>query len=83
MKVRGSRKVEIQEKIIHDIFCNVCGKKIHKNKDGYFDDFLSIEKRWGYHSEFDNETHFIDICQACYKVLINNLKIKPDYGIVE
>ena len=83
MKTRGTVKVEKQEIIIQDIFCNICGKKIHKNEYGYFDDFLSIEKTWGYHSQFDNETHCIDICQDCYKVFLDSLKIEPNCDIIE
>ena len=77
MKIRGNVKVEKQESIIQDILCNVCGEKIHKNEYGYFEDFLSIEQEWGYHSKFDGETHCIDICQKCYEVFLSNLKIKP------
>ena len=83
MKIRGTVKVEMQDTVIQDIFCNICGEKIHKNDHGYFEDFVSIEKKWGYHSDFDNETHCIDICQSCYKVLLNKLKIKPSCDIIE
>lgn len=78
MKTRKNINIKKQESVIQDIFCNICGKKIHKNEFGYYDDFLSIEKKWGYHSQFDNETHCIDICQPCYKVFLNNMKLKPD-----
>jgi len=78
MKIREIINSEKQENVIQDIFCNICGKKIHKNEFGYYDDFLSIEKKWGYHSEFDNEIHCIDICQTCYKTFLDNLKLKPD-----
>ncbi|MCL2565598.1 MAG: hypothetical protein FWE24_07305 [Defluviitaleaceae bacterium] len=78
MKIYKNISIEKQEKTLQDIFCNICGEKIHKNEYGYYDDFLSIEKKWGYHSQFDGETHFIDICQLCYKIFLNNMKLKPD-----
>jgi len=83
MKTRGTVKVEKQEKIIQDIFCNICGEKIHKNEYGYYDDFLSIEKKWGYHSDFDGEIHCIDVCQTCYKKLLDNLLHKPNCDVFE
>ena len=83
MKIRGNVKVEKNESVIQDIFCNICGEKIHKNEHGYYDDFLSIEKKWGYHSQFDSETHYIDICQSCYKVFLGKLKLEPTCGTAE
>ena len=51
-----------QEKII----CNKCGKEINMEKGMYYQDALSVEKRWGYFSEKDNEVHTFDICESCY-----------------
>lgn len=51
-----------EEKII----CNKCGKEILIEKSIYHQDVLTIEKRWGYFSEKDNEVHTFDICEACY-----------------
>jgi len=81
MKIYENIITKKQESVIQDIFCNICGEKIHKNEFGYYDDFLSIEKTWGYHSRFDSETHFIDICQLCYKELLERFKLKPDCDV--
>ena len=35
-------------------------------KGMYYQDALSVEKRWGYFSEKDNEVHAFDICESCY-----------------
>ena len=40
-----------QDKII----CNKCGKEIEIEKGIYHEDVFSVEKRWGYFSEKDNE----------------------------
>jgi hypothetical protein len=55
----------------------MCGKNIGKNEWGYFDEHLSISNPWGFGSEFDGETHQIDICMHCYKKFIDSLTIKP------
>lgn len=63
---------------IDNVVCNMCQNEIKKNKFGYLDDYLSIKKRWGYGSEFDNEVHLINICNECYKKFIKKLKIHPN-----
>ena len=75
MKTYGSRADIITE--LASVQCNACGASINKNDFGYFDEYLSIEKHWGYPSEFDGETHNIDICEDCYKKLLQGLAIKP------
>ncbi len=58
------------------IVCNKCNENIKKNVHNYFDDFLEVEKRWGYHSSFDNEVHKFILCEKCYKELIDTFSIK-------
>ena len=48
------------------IICNKCGKELIVEKGIYHQDVLSVEKRWGYFSEKDNEVHTFDICESCY-----------------
>lgn len=44
------------------IICDCCGREIDQTKE----DFLHIEKNWGYLSKQDGETHSLDICEDCY-----------------
>jgi Fe2+ or Zn2+ uptake regulation protein len=62
---------------VHKVVCNCCGKEIERNQFGYLEEHVSLEKEWGYGSEFDGETHSIDLCQSCYKKLTSNFKIQP------
>ena len=60
------------------IFCNGCGKEISV-KDGMArEDFLSVEKRWGYFSEKDNEIHRFDLCDECYDRMISGFTIPAE-----
>ena len=68
------------ENYVADIVCNMCGKDINKNNLGYLDDYLKIEKRWGFGSGFDNEVHIMNICESCYKEFIKKLKINHSIG---
>lgn len=57
------------------IFCNGCGKEI-KIKDGVIrEGLLSVEKRWGYFSDKDNEVHRFDLCEECYDRMVSQFVI--------
>ena len=62
-------KIKIEKK--HPI-CNKCGEFINKNKLGYLDDFLSVEKTWGYGSNYDTLTHRFNLCMTCYEELLHS-----------
>ena len=57
------------------IICNLCKKEIVVKKGIPEEDVLSVEKRWGYFSDKDNEVHRFDICEACYDKLVNSFII--------
>lgn len=49
-----------------DVCCNVCGRTLRKENDIVVEDFLYIEKNWGYFSSKDGCTHKLVICEKCY-----------------
>ena len=64
------RQYKIQEvEVVDKIFCNRCGKEITGQ------DVLSVEKRWGYFSQKDGETHRFDLCEECYDEWIASFQI--------
>ena len=62
-------------KDINKVFCNNCGLEIEKDIYGYINDYLHIEKCWGYNSNNDGNIHNFDICEDCYIKLVENFKI--------
>lgn len=48
------------------IICNCCKKIIQEKGTLPMQDFLHIEKEWGYFSEKDGEKQEFDICEECY-----------------
>lgn len=65
------RQYKMQEtKEIEKVICNKCGKEIVVNNGVAQEDVLSVEKRWGYFSEKDNEIHRFDLCEACYDKMV-------------
>ena len=63
------------QKEITKIFCNSCKKEIRVENGISEEDVLSVEKRWGYFSNKDNEVHRFDLCEACYDKLIASFDI--------
>ena len=63
---------EVTEKVI----CNCCGKEIEKNAHGYFEDYIHIEKKWGYTSDNDGREDVADICEKCWRNITENFKCK-------
>ena len=66
---------EIKKNEIEVIICNMCGKEIPIQNDIKSEDTLSVEKRWEYPSDKDNEVHRFDLCEECYDRLIHSFKI--------
>ena len=60
---------EEKTNVIDKIICNKCGKEIKQ------EDVLSVEKRWGYFSEKDNEVHHFDLCEHCYDEMVASFQI--------
>lgn len=56
------------------IICNMCGKEIPVKNDIKKEDVLSVEKRWEYPSEKDNEIHRFDLCEECYDKITRSFK---------
>ncbi|MDR1663485.1 MAG: hypothetical protein LBR83_00990 [Clostridiales bacterium] len=75
MKTYAAKTISAEE--LAEIRCNRCGRPIEKNDFGIFDEHLSIEKIWGYHSPADGETHKLDICSDCYFGWIEEFEIPP------
>ena len=73
------RQYKMQEtKVIDKIICNKCGKEILVKNEIPEADVLSVQKRWGYFSEKDNEVHSFDLCEECYDELVATFRIPVD-----
>ncbi|MCL2399186.1 MAG: hypothetical protein FWC91_05490 [Defluviitaleaceae bacterium] len=62
---------------LDEVLCNLCGSQIKKNAFGYFEDYLSVTKTWGYGSPADGETHSFDLCYDCYADIVKRFQIPP------
>lgn len=61
------RQYEMKEiKEIKKIICNKCGKEILIQSEIPQEDYLSVDKRWGYFSNKDGQVDSFDLCEECY-----------------
>ena len=67
---------EKKRKEIEKVFCNQCGKEIRKQGEMFVEDYLCVEKRWGYFSKKDNE----GIALNCAKTVM--ISFVPLFGFL-
>lgn len=61
------------------IYCNCCGKQIQmkENTQIALEDFVFIEKSWGYFSEKDGIRHKMHICESCFDAWVKTFALAP------
>lgn len=64
-KRTGDRRRERMEKKTR-LICNLCGKDIGESSSLIKEDYLLIQKNWGYFSKKDGQRHSICLCETCY-----------------
>lgn len=74
--MRQYKKTESKE--IDKIICNKCGKEIVVENGIAKEEFISVEKRWGYFSNKDNEQHCFELCEACYDDFLKEFVIPAE-----
>ena len=74
--MRQYRTENKETKELDKIICNKCGKEIEVIRGVAQEDYLTVEKRWGYFSNKDNQEDVFDLCEDCYDELVASFKIK-------
>ena len=74
--MRQYKKDTIEVKELDKIICNKCGKEIEVIRGVAQEDFLEVNKRWGYFSNKDNQDDAFDLCEDCYDELVASFKIR-------
>lgn len=62
-------------KVQEQIKCNCCGQPIKKLDGRNYEDYLHIEKMWGYFSSKDLTRDSFNICETCYDKWIKTFAI--------
>lgn len=63
---------------VSSVVCNMCGKEIRKANDYFTEDYVSIDKTWGYFSGKDGVEHSFELCESCYDKLVSGFKVPVD-----
>ena len=60
-------------------FCNCCGKEFRIKKDTQIvlEDYVQIDKVWGYFSEKDGLRQKMNICENCFERWIQTFRVPP------
>ena len=68
------KKIErfVNEEYVAEVVCNMCGKSVNPEKE----EFVHIEKQWGYFSNKDGKTQEADFCEECWDKLCEGFKIE-------
>lgn len=59
-----------------ELRCNICGKVLDPQKE----DYLYIEKEWGYFSAKDGRKDRLRICESCYDQWVAQFQIPVETG---
>lgn len=61
----------IKTEVVTEIICDCCKKSIDTAKN----DFIHIEKEWGYFSNKDGKKQEVDLCEKCWDKITEGFKI--------
>ncbi len=60
------------------IICNKCGHVIEIKNDIPMEDYLKVNKDWGYFSKKDGTTVSFNLCEKCFDVFLLEMKIPAE-----
>lgn len=69
------REFDKDNKIVKNVICNQCGKKIVVERGIEKEGVFSVDYLFGYFSEKDGERHSLDLCESCYDNWIRSFKV--------
>ncbi|MGN0485317.1 MAG: hypothetical protein ACI4HI_17390 [Lachnospiraceae bacterium] len=58
-----------------EIYCNACGRKMERRGKFFTEDFISVQKEWGYFSKKDGTVQKFDLCEACMEKITEQFVI--------
>lgn len=60
---------------INNKMCNKCGKEFKKINDIFHEDFVEINKEWGFFSKKDGKTYRFAMCEECCEQMVKGFLV--------
>lgn len=57
------------------VICNCCGKTLPVENGMVLEDYVHVDKVWGYFSDQDGDEIVFDLCEACMKELAKRFRL--------
>lgn len=64
----------VEREFVTDVYCDICKKRIHTEFDKLHEDYIHIDKKWGYGSKNDGKECAYDICEDCWSKIESLMK---------
>ena len=61
-----------------EIRCNMCGRKIIFGEKHDKEDYLLIQKEWGYFSRKDGNRYTFRMCEECFVRFVEDCYVSPE-----
>ena len=66
---------ESNEGMIAHLYCRECGKEIEFTRGIAREDYLSVDKKWGFFSDKDGREDSFDLCEGCYDSFVKTFSV--------
>lgn len=62
------------------VYCNCCGKEIQfkEHTQIAMEDYVTIDKSWGYFSDKDTIRQKMNICESCFDAWVSTFALAPE-----
>ena len=68
-------KEDIMEKRQDKIICNKCGREIKVEQGIEKQDYIAVEKSWGYFSNKDGKSYKFIMCEECVDSMVEDFAV--------
>ena len=72
--MRITVKEKNRDRIVQ-VVCNCCGRALPVENGIVLEDYLHVDKAWGYFSNQDGEEIIFDLCENCTQKLIKQFRL--------
>ncbi len=68
----------VEKEVLREVVCNCCGRTLETDENGYYEDFLHLEKTWGYGAHQDGLQEEADLCEDCWEKIKRMFRLSTE-----